>query len=155
MLPYVENGTITLIGATTENPSFEVISPLLSRCRTYVFYSLTEEDLKKIINRILTMKQFNNLTIDQEAISLLVSYSNGDGRTALNILDLAVKIYDKPQQYASRSRGLRPRVTAARLRGAGVHDDFSKEKIGSVSTIPITKEQLMGIIQDRRLRYDI
>lgn len=95
LLPFVERGTLTLIGATTENPSFEVISPLLSRCRTYVFYSLTEEDLKKIINRVLAMKQFSNLTIDQEAISLLVSYSNGDGRTALNVIDLAKKLFPK------------------------------------------------------------
>ena len=52
-MPYVEIGTITLIGATTENPSFEVISPLLSGCRTYVFYSLTEEDLGKIIDNAI------------------------------------------------------------------------------------------------------
>ena len=152
LLPYVENGTITLIGATTENPSFEVISPLLSRCRTYVFYGLTEEDLKVIIDRGLKSVK---LSLTKDAIEMLTQYANGDGRTALNVIDLAEKIYSQPQQYASRSRGLRPRVTAARLRGAGVPAIFSKEKIGSISTTPITKEQLMGIIQDRRLRYDI
>ena len=132
LLPYVENGTITLIGATTENPSFEVISPLLSRCRTYVFYSLTEEDLKKVINRVLAMKQFSNLTIDQEAISLLVSYSNGDGRTALNVIDLMQRVILSDPPAGGESKDLAKR---------------SKK-------IQITKDQLVSIIQDKRLRYD-
>ena len=92
LLPYVENGTITLIGATTENPSFEVISPLLSRCRTYVFYGLTEDDLGKIIHRALSQI---SISISQEAERLLVAYSNGDGRTALNVIDLAKKLFPK------------------------------------------------------------
>ena len=132
LLPYVENGTITLIGATTENPSFEVISPLLSRCRTYLFYSLTEEDLKKVINRVLAMKQFSNLTIDQEAISLLVSYSNGDGRTALNVIDLMQRVILSDPPAGGESKDLAKR---------------SKK-------IQITKDQLVSIIQDKRLRYD-
>jgi putative ATPase len=89
LLPYVENGTITLIGATTENPSFEVISPLLSRCRTYVFYGLTEDDLGKIIKRGLSEVKFS---LTDEAIEMLSQYANGDGRTALNVIDLASKL---------------------------------------------------------------
>lgn len=91
-LPYVEDGTIILIGATTENPSFEVISPLLSRCRIFVLKRLEENDLNKIIDRALNVlkKKINN-----EALHFLIEASNGDARTSLNILEIAGKISDK------------------------------------------------------------
>jgi putative ATPase len=134
LLPYVENGTITLIGATTENPSFEVISPLLSRCRTYVFYSLTEEELGKIIDNAIKKLTINNksLTINQEAKALLISYSNGDGRTALNVIDLMQRVILSDPPAGGESKDLAKR---------------SKK-------IQITKSQLVSIIQDKRLRYD-
>lgn len=88
-LPYVEDGTIVLIGATTENPSFELIGPLLSRCRVFVVNRLSEIDLSKIIDRGLKVL---NLTIDNEARSLLIEASNGDARNALNILEISSKL---------------------------------------------------------------
>lgn len=88
-LPYVEDGTIVLIGATTENPSFELIGPLLSRCRVFVVNRLSEIDLSKIIDRGL--KELN-LTIDNDARSLLIEASNGDARNALNILEISSKL---------------------------------------------------------------
>lgn len=88
-LPYVEDGTIILIGATTENPSFELIGPLMSRCRVFVVNRLSEIDLSKIIDRGL--KELN-LTIDNEARSLLIEASNGDARNALNILEISSKL---------------------------------------------------------------
>lgn len=93
-LPYVEDGTIILIGATTENPSFEVISPLLSRSNVYVLDALTEQDLSKIIQRALTDKEngYGKLQIEigDEVINLISQLSYGDARVALNILEFSV-----------------------------------------------------------------
>jgi len=85
-LPHVENGTIILIGATTENPSFEVIGPLLSRTRVFVLNQLNEKELRKIIERAI---KYLKLKIKDEDIDFLIQVSNGDARTALNILELA------------------------------------------------------------------
>lgn len=92
-LPHVENGTITLIGATTENPSFEVISPLLSRTKVIVLKPLSEEELIKIIR--LGIKQIPSLTITKKATELLAKMSHGDGRVALNGLEIASKLTKK------------------------------------------------------------
>ncbi len=98
LLPYVENGIITLIGATTENPSFEVIRPLLSRCKVYVLYPLTPEDIKKIILRALKidhrMKELNP-EISEETIEFLCNISGGDARIALDTLEIAAEISGK------------------------------------------------------------
>jgi putative ATPase len=92
LLPYVENGVLTLIGATTENPSFEVIGPLQSRCHIYVLKGLTEEDLHTIIDQgVKALK----VKIDQDAADFLATYSNGDGRKALNVLETAASLYKK------------------------------------------------------------
>ncbi|MCX6113357.1 MAG: replication-associated recombination protein A [Proteobacteria bacterium] len=93
LLPHVEHGTIILIGATTENPSFEIISALLSRCQVYVLYPLKDEHIAQIINRALTddVKGLGRLRpeLDKDAFDFLVNISNGDIRTALNALELA------------------------------------------------------------------
>lgn len=88
-LPYVEDGTVTLIGATTENPSFEVIGPLLSRTRVFVLSRLDEKDLEKIVQRAL--KELK-LKIKPEAKKFLLESANGDARIVLNILELGSKI---------------------------------------------------------------
>ena len=93
ILPYVENGTITLIGATTENPSFEVISPLLSRCRVFTLNALTEEQVRPIVQQALEDKErgLGNMKVelDNDAFDFLLVMSNGDARVALNALELA------------------------------------------------------------------
>jgi putative ATPase len=91
LLPYVEDGTLTLIGATTENPSFEVISPLLSRTRVFVLEELTETDLNAVIDRV--QKHFNSKKIPQDTRDWLISYSNGDARKLLTIVDNAHSLY--------------------------------------------------------------
>ena len=95
-LPYVEDGTITLIGATTENPSFEIVAPLLSRCKILVLNPLDEQDLKAITKRALTDRERGlgklNLSIDDEAEAYLIQQSNGDARTLLNTLELAAQL---------------------------------------------------------------
>jgi putative ATPase len=95
-LPYVERGTIRLIGATTENPSFEIIAALLSRSRVYTLQSLNEEQVISLLERALNDKErgLGNLHIDtdHEALALIASYSSGDARNALNALDVAVRL---------------------------------------------------------------
>lgn len=88
-LPHVEKGTIILIGATTENPSFEVISPLLSRCRVLVLEQLTSQDLGHILDRAL---KFLKKTMQKDAKAFLVEASNGDSRILLNTLEVAVSL---------------------------------------------------------------
>lgn len=93
ILPYVEDGTVILIGATTENPSFEVNSPLLSRSRVLVLQSLTDADIERILRNALADTERGlggrNLSIEPEALALLVNLANGDARFALNTLEFA------------------------------------------------------------------
>ena len=95
-LPYVEHGTIRLIGATTENPSFEIISALLSRCRVYTLHALTEDEILTLLERALadTERGLGNMHIaaDEEALRTIASYSSGDARSALNALEVAAKL---------------------------------------------------------------
>jgi len=92
-LPYVEKGSITLIGATTENPSFEINAALLSRCKVFVLKELTLENLTAMLSHALQDKRgFGNSTIHMgpELLDTIASFANGDARTALNTLEMAV-----------------------------------------------------------------
>lgn len=88
LLPYVETGQLTLIGATTENPSFEVIPALLSRCRVFVMNGHSADDMQKIIRR-------TNVKLDHEAEDWLIAISGGDARQALSILDQTKRLYGR------------------------------------------------------------
>ncbi|KKR88818.1 MAG: AAA ATPase central domain protein [Candidatus Wolfebacteria bacterium GW2011_GWA1_44_24] len=88
LLPFAENGKITLIGATTENPSFEVISPLLSRCRVFILNSLSDEEMAKIIKRV-------GFKMDKETRDWLINMANGDARQAITILENTNSLYGK------------------------------------------------------------
>jgi putative ATPase len=99
LLGAVEEGTITLVGATTENPSFEVITPLLSRCQVYVLKSLDKEDLLELLNRVLTKDEYiRSLGLQVIETEAILRYSGGDARKLLNIIELVansgVKIID-------------------------------------------------------------
>ena len=95
-LPHVESGLITLIGATTENPSFEIISPLLSRCRVLVLEPLKEDILAEIMHRALTDSERGlgrlEISVDEQAANYLVKTADGDARTLLNNLELAAEL---------------------------------------------------------------
>jgi putative ATPase len=95
-LPYVERGTIRLIGATTENPSFEINAALLSRCRVYTLVGLSEEDVVALLRRALTDADRglsgSGLNADDEALATIAAYASGDARTALNALEVAAKL---------------------------------------------------------------
>jgi putative ATPase len=95
LLPYVERGIVTLIGATTENPSFEIIGALLSRSRVFILKYLQQEDLVKVLKRALEDGEYGlgnlNVEVETETIELLADLAGGDARNALNALELAVK----------------------------------------------------------------
>ncbi len=92
-LPYVEKGSIILIGATTENPSFEINSALLSRCKVFVLQPLNEDDLLKLLHRALCDRKglgYTTINIEERLLKAIASFANGDARAALNTLDMAV-----------------------------------------------------------------
>jgi len=92
-LPFVEDGTIVFVGATTENPSFELNNALLSRCRVYVLKSLTNSDIKTVVSHALADSErglgAQGLTLEDEALDLLAAAADGDARRALNLLEIA------------------------------------------------------------------
>lgn len=91
LLPYVEKGIITLIGATTENPSFTIISALLSRTKVFVFNQHTKEDISLLLKKIVK-KEYPDYKITKKILDLIADLSNGDIRSALNILEMAITL---------------------------------------------------------------
>ncbi|MDP3974470.1 MAG: replication-associated recombination protein A [bacterium] len=92
-LPHVEDGTITLIGATTENPGFEIIAPLVSRSQIYVLYALNDKDIEIIIKRAI--KFYPKHIFEKPAIEHIIKNANGDGRTAINAIELSASLSKK------------------------------------------------------------
>lgn len=123
LLPYVEDGTITLIGATTENPSFEVISALLSRSQVFVLESLTEEEIARIIAR---GAEELGAQVEPDAAVFLSNYANGDARQALNLLEAVTSLY--PDQAITAER-LRETLQSKHLR----YDRADEEHYNTVS----------------------
>ena len=112
LLPYVERGELTLIGATTENPSFEVIAPLLSRLKVFVLNLLSDEELETIVDRALrVVDRQAETSIPREAKDWLIRYADGDARRALTVLETAQRLYRKISieslQKTAQSKGLR------------------------------------------------
>ncbi len=123
LLPYVEDGTITLIGATTENPSFEVISALLSRMQVFTLNPLTISEIKQIIARGIAAL---GIDIDEDAIEFLANYANGDARAALNLLENTARLY----RASSISAGhLRDTLQSKHLR----YDKTGEEHYNTIS----------------------
>ncbi|KAL1792734.1 hypothetical protein ACET3X_009241 [Alternaria dauci] len=92
----VESGTITLIAATTENPSFKVISALLSRCRTFTLDDLQEDHLVRILERAIVSENYTSPILDKSMLEYFARFSDGDARTALNLLELAMNLAKQP-----------------------------------------------------------
>jgi ATPase related to the helicase subunit of the Holliday junction resolvase len=132
-LPYVERGTIRLIGATTENPSFEIIAALLSRCRVYTLQALTEEQIIALLQRALSDEARglggSGLTADEDALATIASYSSGDARNALNALDVAAKLTEGRKQRtitkAIASEAMQRRVLLYDKKGEQHYDIIS------------------------------
>jgi putative ATPase len=134
ILPYVEDGTVVLIGATTENPSFEVNSPLLSRSRVIVLKPLRDEDIEVLVRRALTDRERGlgeeNLTIAGDALEFLVNLSNGDARFALNTLEFAASGVDP----AKREITLELAGEAAQRRAA-TYDKSGEDHFDAISAL--------------------
>ena len=129
ILPYVEDGTLVLIGATTENPSFEVVSPLLSRARVFALESLSDEQVRSIVKAAATDTERGLGTLkphlNDEALDALVNLSNGDARTALNALELVVSA------TAPTANGTR-RITVAMVEDAMQRRSLRHDKAGDL-----------------------
>lgn len=131
LLPYVESGLITLIGATTENPSFEVISALLSRTRIFVLKSLEKEDLEKIIDNALTDTERGvgkyKKSINEEAKELLMRLSGGDARIMLNAIEIMATTY--------KEKKITPEIVKEvfQTRSAGLYDKKADEHYNIIS----------------------
>ena len=107
-LHHVESGLITLIGATTENPSFEVIAPLLSRCRVIVLKTFSQDDIHAIINRALKDKERGlenlNLVLSKDALAYLIQIADGDARTALNNLEITASLLSSEKNISDEEK---------------------------------------------------
>ncbi len=154
-LPFVENGTIILIGATTENPSFEIINPLLSRSRVFVLEQLTEEDLNLMI--VKGLKELK-AKIMPDAKKLLIQISNGDGRMILNTLEIAAQGLNPeshpPLPDPRRVEPAEAGFTASALKreGSALVPSPLREKVRMRGII--SKELIEEAIQKKALSYD-
>lgn len=137
ILPYVEDGTITLIGATTENPSFEVIAPLLSRSQTFTLKPLSEEELKVLVLRALrdTLNGLGtfNVELDDEAMLRLIILSNNDARAVLNTLEMAA-LATSPGADGTR-RILVPTIEDAIQRRVLIYDKAGDKHYDTISAL--------------------
>jgi len=133
ILPYVEDGTVILIGATTENPSFEVNAPLLSRSRVVVLQALDDSDVETIITRALSDEDRGlgkrHLTLSDEARSLLINLANGDARFALNTLEFAAAGLDLEGTIDTE------RVLQAAQRRASAYDKSGEAHYDAISAL--------------------
>ncbi|HEY9718117.1 MAG TPA: replication-associated recombination protein A [Trichormus sp.] len=119
-LPYVENGTIILVGATTENPSFEINSALLSRTKVFILHELSIDDMTAILRRALTDAErglaAHDVTADDTMLQTIATYSSGDARTALNTLELAVMLCERRGAREFNEQDIKDAIQQAVLR---------------------------------------
>lgn len=126
LLPYVEDGTLILIGATTENPSFEVIPALLSRSRVYLLESLKDEQIREVIRR---GAEELGVTLDDDAVDYLVAFANGDGRQSLNLLDSTASLYRDEQNHHLTLENFKNALQSKHIR----YDKASEEHYNTIS----------------------
>jgi len=135
-LPHVEKGTIVLVGATTENPSFEVNSALLSRSRVYVLHALTEDDLLTILRRALADRERGVAALgadaDDDVLRLMARLANGDARAGLNLLDVAVHL---TPVVSGRRRLTEPTVRDAAQKRTLLYDKAGEEHYNLISAL--------------------
>jgi putative ATPase len=152
ILPFVEDGTLVLIGATTENPSFEVVSPLLSRARVFALQSLSDEEIGQIITQAIAEPQRGlahlQPLLDEDAAALLVNLANGDARTALNALELSTAATN-PDEQGNR------KITVAVIQDAMQQRSLRYEKDGDLhfDTISAFIKSVRGSDPDAAVYY--
>ena len=135
-LPFVEDGTVVFIGATTENPSFELNNALLSRCRVYVLKSLDNEQIKTVIQQALADQQSGlgerQLQLDDEALDLLASAADGDARRALNLLEIANDLASESGDIAAIDRGVLEQVLVGDTRRFDKGGEYFYDQISAM-----------------------
>jgi putative ATPase len=136
-LPYVEDGTVYFIGATTENPSFELNNALLSRVKTYILKSLTAEDLKMVVSHALAVDEqlkSLDLDIDEASLDLLAKVSDGDARRALNFLEIACDLAESETGNSGKriTQSIIEDVTSQTLRRFDKGGDLFYEQISAL-----------------------
>jgi putative ATPase len=135
-LPFVEDGTVVFIGATTENPSFELNNALLSRCRVYVLKSLDNEQIKTVIQQALADQQSGlgerQLQLDDEALNLLASAADGDARRALNLLEIANDLASESGDVAAIDRGVLEQVLVGDTRRFDKGGEYFYDQISAM-----------------------
>ena len=138
-LPYVERGTIRLIGATTENPSFEVIGALLSRCRVYVLKQLEEEQIVTLLRRALEdhARGLGNLhlTADEEALATIAGYSSGDCRNAYNALEIAAQLASDRVEHGKSGQITKALAEEALQQRVLLYDKTGEEHYNLISAL--------------------
>jgi putative ATPase len=156
VLPHVERGIVTMIGATTENPSFEVNAALLSRCRVFTLKGLTEEQILTILKRALEDKERGlgqfDVTIDEDALQQIAVFANGDARTALNVLELAAQGGGREAVTKDRSA---VHITLATVEDVMQHRALLYDKAGDqhYDTISALHKSLRGSDPDAALYW--
>src|SRR5262249_28991408 len=164
-LPHVEKGNIRLIGATTENPSFEIISALLSRSRVYVLKPLTEEQIVLLLRRALTDSERGlgemKLTASDEVLKQIAAYSSGDARSAYNVLEVAAALVTSDATHPSKGAkgGAASASTPNQTESQIPHPPQKAGKGGApspedISIRTITTEIVQDALQKRVLLYD-
>ena len=135
-LPFVEDGTVVLIGATTENPSFELNNALLSRCRVYVLKSLDNEQIKTVLQQALVDQQSGlgerQLQLDNEALDLLASAADGDARRALNLLEIANDLASESGDVAAIDRQVLEQVLVGDTRRFDKGGEYFYDQISAM-----------------------
>lgn len=135
-LPFVEDGTVVFIGATTENPSFELNNALLSRCRVYVLKSLDNEQIKIVIRQALADQQSGlgerQLQLDDEALELLASAADGDARRALNLLEIANDLASESGESATIDRAVLEQVLVGDTRRFDKGGEYFYDQISAL-----------------------
>ncbi|MDX2159791.1 MAG: replication-associated recombination protein A [bacterium] len=126
LLPYVEDGTIILIGATTENPSFEVIAALLSRAQVFTLHPLSVDEIRQIVEQGTAVL---GVQLDEAAFDFLASFANGDARQSLNLLENAAGLYAVPPENRLTVEHLRDALQSKHLR----YDKASEEHYNTIS----------------------
>lgn len=135
-LPFVEDGTLTFIGATTENPSFELNNALLSRARVYVLKTLDIEALSGIVNRAVADPEFGlgsrSVTVDNDALELIVFAADGDARRALNLLELATDLAPQTASGITISKAVAEEVVQGSRRRFDKHGEYFYDQISAL-----------------------
>ena len=134
-LPYVENGSITLIGATTENPSFEINSALLSRCRVFILHTLSVDDISKLLQKAI--KQYEqdehvSVDVDEKLLNIIAEFANGDARTALNLMEMILNSLEIKGDKTVITEEI---VAAATNRKIGLYDKSGEEHFNTISAL--------------------